>query len=89
MSRPTILTEAALAQVKTLVKQGMSAAEIAREPHLYKICEGCDSIVTQRVATCPSCHGYRFNSDPTAVVKQAEILGSREQTSVLSEDLLG
>jgi hypothetical protein len=73
----------------SLSQRAAKAAEIAREPHLYKICEGCDSIVTQRVATCPSCHGYRFNTDPAAVVKQAEILGSREQTSVLSEDLLG
>ena len=76
-------------QGMSLTKRAAKAAEIAQEPHLYKICEGCDSIVTQRVATCPSCHGYRFNPDPAAVVKQAEILGSREQTSVLSEDLLG
>ena len=44
MSRPTILTEAALAQVKTLVKQGMSAAEIAREI-------GC-TLGTLRVRCC-------------------------------------
>jgi hypothetical protein len=44
MSRPTILTEAALTQVKTLVKQGMSAAEIAREI-------GC-TLGTLRVRCC-------------------------------------
>jgi hypothetical protein len=44
MSRPTILTEAALAQVKALVKQGMSAAEIAREI-------GC-TLGTLRVRCC-------------------------------------
>jgi Helix-turn-helix domain of resolvase len=44
MSRPTILTEAALAQVKTLIKQGMSAAEIAREI-------GC-TLGTLRVRCC-------------------------------------
>jgi hypothetical protein len=44
MSRPTILTETALAQVKTLVKQGMSAAEIAREI-------GC-TLGTLRVRCC-------------------------------------
>ena len=44
MSRPTILTEAALAQVKTLVKEGMSAAEIAREI-------GC-TLGTLRVRCC-------------------------------------
>jgi len=44
MSRPTILTEAAIAQVKTLVKEGMSAAEIAREI-------GC-TLGTLRVRCC-------------------------------------
>jgi hypothetical protein len=44
MSRPTILTAAALAQVKTLIKQGMSAAEIAREI-------GC-TLGTLRVRCC-------------------------------------
>lgn len=44
MSRPTILTAAALAQVKTLVKEGMSAAEIAREI-------GC-TLGTLRVRCC-------------------------------------
>jgi len=44
MSRPTILTEAAITQVKSLVKQGMSAAEIAREI-------GC-TLGTLRVRCC-------------------------------------
>jgi hypothetical protein len=44
MSRPTILTDAALAQVKTFVKEGMSAAEIAREI-------GC-TLGTLRVRCC-------------------------------------
>jgi hypothetical protein len=72
----------------SLSDRAAKAAKIAEEPHLYKVCEGCDSIVTERVATCPSCHGYRFNSDPKAVVEQAQILGAREQRSVVSEDLL-
>lgn len=72
----------------SLTERAAKAAKIAEEPHLYKVCEGCDSIVTRRVATCPSCHGYRFNENPNVVVQQAQILGSREQRSVVREDLL-
>jgi hypothetical protein len=72
----------------SLSERAAKAAKIAAEPQLYKVCEGCDSIVTQRVAICPSCHGYCFTEDPDIVIEQAKILGSREQRSVVSEDLL-
>src|SRR6516164_4664876 len=72
----------------SLAERAAKAAKIAEEPNLYKVCEGCDSIVVKRVATCPSCHGYRFNEDPAMVIEQAQILGSREQRSVVKEDLL-
>jgi hypothetical protein len=71
----------------SLSERAAKAAKIAQEPDLYKICEGCDSIVTRRVSTCPNCHGYRFEEDIAAVVRQANLLGSREKTSVLTEDL--
>jgi Zn finger protein HypA/HybF involved in hydrogenase expression len=71
----------------SLSERAAKAAKIMEEPHLYMVCEGCESIVTLKVATCPSCHGYRFNPDPAAIIAQAKILGSREKTSVLSEDL--
>jgi hypothetical protein len=72
----------------SLSERAAKAAKIASEPLLYKVCEGCDSIVTKRVTTCPSCHGYRFIDDPDVVIAQAKILGSREQQSVVTEDLL-
>ncbi|MBV9392635.1 MAG: hypothetical protein JOY96_12170 [Verrucomicrobia bacterium] len=72
----------------TLSERAMKASKIAEQPALYKVCEACESIVTKRVATCPSCHGYRFDEDPEAVIQQAKVLGSREQRSVLTEDLL-
>jgi hypothetical protein len=72
----------------SLSERAAKAAKIAEEPQLYKVCEACDSIVTRRVATCPSCHGYRFDEEPEAVIRQAKILGSREQRSVVTEDLL-
>ena len=63
------------------------AREIANNPVAYKVCEGCDSIVTTEVVICPNCHGYRFDSDPSRVVDQAVELGTREQRSVTAEDL--
>ena len=69
-------------------ERAKQAQKIASQPELYKICEGCESIVAEHVATCPSCHGYRFNPDPAAVAAHATLLGSREQTSVTAGDLL-
>lgn len=63
------------------------AREIANNPVAYKVCEGCDSIVTTEVVICPNCHGYRFDADPERVVDQAVELGTREQRSVTTEDL--
>jgi len=73
--------------IMSLAERAAKAAKIAQEPELYKVCEGCDSIVTRRVSTCPNCHGYRFEEDPEEVIRQAKILGAREKTSVLTEDL--
>ena len=64
------------------------AAEIIGRPQHYKICEGCDSIVVRRVAACPNCSAYRFNTSRLAIIDQARLLGSREQTGVTAEDLL-
>jgi hypothetical protein len=71
-----------------LSERARKAEKIIANPGEFKVCEGCDSIVTARVATCPNCHGYRFNEDPNAVVEQAKLLASRAQTSVASDDLL-
>lgn len=63
------------------------AQEIASNPTSYKVCEGCDSIVGSAAVTCPNCHGYRFDSEPSRVVDQAIYLGARKQTSVTVEDM--
>ncbi len=67
--------------------RAQKAAKIEGQPEAYKVCEGCDSIVAARVATCPSCHGYRFDDTREAVVAQARLLGAREQTSVTADNL--
>jgi hypothetical protein len=70
-----------------LSERARKAAKIIAEPDKFKVCEGCDSIVAARVATCPNCNGYRFNEEAEAVIEQARLLGSREQQSVIAEDL--
>ena len=73
--------------VQTARARARQAAKIARDPSKYKICEGCDSIVMAKVHTCPNCASYRFEEGAEAVVRQAQLLGSRERRSVLPEDL--
>jgi len=63
------------------------AAKIIADPHDFKVCEGCDSIVKKRVAICPNCCGYRFDEEADRVVEQAKVLASRAQTTVTHEDL--
>jgi hypothetical protein len=63
------------------------AEKIIADPSNFKVCEGCDSIVAARVAICPNCYGYRFDEDPSMVVEHARTLGSREQRSVVADDL--
>ena len=64
-----------------------TAAKIAANPASYKVCEGCDSIVGAGAALCPNCHSFRFDSSAEQVIRQAHILGAREQTSVTADDL--
>ncbi|WP_411827453.1 hypothetical protein [Luteolibacter sp. AS25] len=64
-----------------------TAAKIAANPHDYKVCEGCDSIVGSTTAICPNCHSFRFDGEAQSVIDQALLLGSREQRSVTAEDL--
>ena len=70
-----------------LEERARKAAKIIAKPAEFKVCEGCDSIVAVRVATCPNCHGYRFDEQPEVVVEQARLLATRAQTSVVADDL--
>ncbi len=63
------------------------AEKIAHHPEQYKVCEGCGSIVVSRAASCPSCHGYRFDTTPARIVSQAQALALRNPSSVLASDL--
>ena len=64
-----------------------AAARITAAPADYKVCEGCESIVGSGTTLCPNCHSFRFDGAAQRVIDQANLLGSREQTSVTSSDL--
>ncbi len=71
-----------------LADRAKRARRIVRNPALYKVCVGCDSIVAAKVNICPNCHAYRFEVDADFVVAQAKALSTREQNSVVAEDLM-
>jgi hypothetical protein len=70
-----------------LAERAARAQKIIEAPRNFKVCEGCDSIVARHVATCPNCHGYRFNCNEDGIVAHAKLLGSRPQTSVTESDM--
>lgn len=70
-----------------LAERAARAQKIIDAPDGYKVCEGCESIVTARVVTCPNCHGYRFDESAARVIEQARLLASRPQQSVTASDL--
>ena len=71
-----------------LAERAKRARRIIRNPAMFKICCGCDSIVAAKVNICPNCHSYRYVTDGDSVVAQAKALSQREQNSVVAEDLL-
>lgn len=64
-----------------------AAIKIWTEPWKYKVCEGCDSIVTESTIICPNCKSYRFDDDSTSVAEMAKKLATEEQKTVTEEDL--
>ena len=59
-----------------------AAALITHNPEKYKVCEGCGSILANRVAICPLCSAYRFNDKPSDVVKNAWELANNPPTTI-------
>ena len=70
-----------------LNERARRADKIVRNPEKYKICGGCESIIAAKVTLCPNCHAYRFITDESMVVLQAQELGTREPRSVAINDL--
>lgn len=72
---------------ETIDERARQADKIVKNPTQYKICEGCDSIVMAKAATCPNCASYRFEDEIQRVVAQARILGRKQRSTVLASDL--
>ncbi len=87
-SRRVGLIGLVMADNESLAARGERAEQIKRKPELYKVCEGCESIVVAEAATCPNCHGYRFDVSTARVREQADILGKRLPTSVPPSELM-
>ena len=62
------------------------AASISRHTDLYKICEGCESIVSIHTIFCPICNAYRFNEDGIDILQRADVLAKKIQTQLTDED---
>jgi len=80
-------THTGMSSTDHLADRAARADKIIAAPENFKVCEGCESIVTMRVTSCPNCHGYRFDEAAERVVEQARLLASRPQQSVTAEDL--
>jgi len=51
---------------------------IAKTPHKYKVCCGCEAVIRERAPICPQCFAYRFEDDPKTVVAHALYLAKTE-----------
>ena len=69
--------------VKSAQERKQRADKIISDPGNYKICHGCESILTAEVPTCPNCHAYRFEGEQTLVIAQAERLSGRTRQPAL------
>jgi hypothetical protein len=47
------------------------------EPNLYKLCTGCDSILTKEANICPICHQYKLEEDPLKVLEGIMVVYQR------------
>ncbi|MFV1994394.1 MAG: hypothetical protein ACC661_03065 [Verrucomicrobiales bacterium] len=73
---------------QSLQERVARAEKIIRDPGSYKICHGCESILTADVSACPNCHAYRFEEDWSLIVAQAKRLSGRERTTTLVGDFI-
>lgn len=69
-----------------LEERRAAADKIKSAPKRFKVCECCGSIVAHKVDICPNCNAYRFNHEETEVIRQADILASREPLSIDCSD---
>jgi len=55
---------------------------------LFKSCDGCESILSQRTNICPVCSCYRFNEQEKLIKKLAKKFKNKPRKSLLDSDFL-
>ena len=67
-------------------KKEEAAQKILKNADLYKVCEGCESVVLFDSIFCPLCSGYRFNEDLSVLVQTIKALLKKKKTSIIKQD---
>lgn len=67
-------------------KKEIAAQRILKNADLYKVCEGCESVVLIDSIFCPICSGYRFNESLTVLLKTIKELLKKENTTIVKSD---
>jgi len=70
----------------TQKKKEEAAQRILKNADLYKVCEGCESVVLFESVYCPVCDGYRFNENLTVLVQTIKALLKKKNTSIVKHD---
>lgn len=64
-----------------------AAEYVAKKYKQFKVCEGCESVVSNQLPICPICYTYRFDASKEAVISTSLRIGSRERETLLDSDL--
>lgn len=49
-------------------KKRAAAVDCLTHPETWKVCEGCERLLSVARLLCPFCHGYRFSTEETRVI---------------------
>lgn len=58
-------------------RRSVRAQAVVQSPEQFKICHGCQSIVSHSHVFCPFCRNYGFDFSRSAVVEKAMQLADR------------
>jgi len=61
---------------------------VAENWDLFKSCDSCESILSQRTNICPVCLCYRFNAEEKLIKRLARKFKNKPRTSLLDSDFL-
>jgi len=61
---------------------------VIENPDLFKVCDGCESIVSFKTNICPVCSSYRFIDESKTVKIMAKKFKNKPRQSLLDSDFL-